>query len=987
MTLTRRRGPSAAIVLFLVALTALVTFVTVVAPGVARADDVADEADHLFSLGAERYQANDFKGALQYFLASNRLVRNRNVEFNIARSYEHLRQFPDAYRYYQRALEDETDAGAKGRIKDAMGRIQQSVALLKIETDPPGATVYLDRKDLGDRGKTPQTMALASGTYTVIAELEGYEDARSKAIEVRTGSEKSVSLKLTRIVGTLRLTGAAGASVHLDTEDSPVLCVVPCEALAPPGQHTLVLTKPGFRTTRQTVQIKANAINAVKTDIEAETGSLIVNADEKDAAIDIDGKTQGFTPTVLSVPVGKHDVRVTLRGFRPVERNVVIKANEQTQLDLELVTADSVEAASRAAEPVEDAPASVSLIPAQELRGMAYPTLVEAVRGVRGVYVTDDSAYASIGFRGFSLPGDYGNRTLVLIDGLAMTDNWVDSSYVGYDLRTDLDDIERIEVVRGPGSVLYGTGAFSGVINLVTTGADAPDGREVGLSAFGDVARGRVRLTQHWGKDAGVWTSVAAGRGGGHDIFVPEYVGDSPPSLAGTARNGNGFKVATLTGRVWWKSLTAQWGVNVHDKRLPPGEYETLLGDDRTHQRDSRAYLEAKFTPKLGDQLDSLSRVHVNYYQYRGFFARSPADGGVEGSEFDGSWVGAEQRFIYRPIEQVRLTGGGEAQLHYLAHEKGFFEGGPAYLDDNNTFEVVAGYGLVDFIPSPRVKVSAGARVDAFSTFGASINPRVALIVKPYERGNLKILAGKAFRAPSIYELFYLAGGGQKEAKNTKPESLYSLEVEYSHRFSRSVIGTVSTYANYIRDLIALRDLPDATPTNPSYAYQNSASPVGTLGAEAELRREWKEGWMVAGSYAYQQSRYLKSSSIGDFVAFERAAGLREVPNSPNHLASLKGAAPILGRALLITNRLTFAGLRYDRNDDATLADPQRTTPSALLWDVVFTGQEPRWGLTYSVGVYNAFDTRWTVPVSSEYRQVSAPQPGRTLLAQGSIVF
>jgi tetratricopeptide (TPR) repeat protein len=157
---------------FLVVVVAVL--LAVVWPMSARADDVADEADHLFSLGAERYQDKDYKGALQYFLASNRLVRNRNVMFNIARTYEHLRDFPDAYRYYQRALEGEEDNAAKTRIRDSLGRIASSVALLKVETEPPGATIYLNRKDLGDRGTAPQTIALPPGSYTVIAELKGY---------------------------------------------------------------------------------------------------------------------------------------------------------------------------------------------------------------------------------------------------------------------------------------------------------------------------------------------------------------------------------------------------------------------------------------------------------------------------------------------------------------------------------------------------------------------------------------------------------------------------------------------------------------------------------------------------------------------------------------------------------------------------------------------------------------------------------------------
>src|SRR5579862_5759593 len=74
---------------------------------IARADDitdVADEADLHFRIGAERYQAADYRGALEHFLASNRLAPNRNVLFNIARCYEALHEYPNAYRYYARAL-------------------------------------------------------------------------------------------------------------------------------------------------------------------------------------------------------------------------------------------------------------------------------------------------------------------------------------------------------------------------------------------------------------------------------------------------------------------------------------------------------------------------------------------------------------------------------------------------------------------------------------------------------------------------------------------------------------------------------------------------------------------------------------------------------------------------------------------------------------------------------------------------------------------
>src|SRR5688572_29425332 len=93
------------------------------------ADDTADEADLKFRLGAEAYQRGDYRGALQHFLGSNRLVANHNVIYNIARCYEELKQYPEAYRYFTLALKAETDKDVQARIQRALGSIKQFVAV------------------------------------------------------------------------------------------------------------------------------------------------------------------------------------------------------------------------------------------------------------------------------------------------------------------------------------------------------------------------------------------------------------------------------------------------------------------------------------------------------------------------------------------------------------------------------------------------------------------------------------------------------------------------------------------------------------------------------------------------------------------------------------------------------------------------------------------------------------------------------------------
>jgi outer membrane cobalamin receptor len=656
-------------------------------------------------------------------------------------------------------------------------------------------------------------------------------------------------------------------------------------------------------------------------------------------------------------------------------------------LKVELQSSDAVEAASRVSESVEDAPASVSLIGAQELRAMRYPTLAEALRGTRGTYISDDRGYAAIGFRGFSRPGAYGNRVLVTLDGMPLNDDWLWSSYVGYDLRTDLQDIERIEVVRGPGSVVYGTSAFSGVVNLVTRSKSVPTGREIGLSAAGDgTARARARITQHFGANAGVWSSIAGGRSTGRDFFFKEYVADGPPEVAGNARGVDGAHFATLTGRAWWHDLTVAWSLHRHEKQLPTGQFRTLLADDRTRQIDTRGFVEARFEPKLASTLTSLTRVHGNVYTYRGYFARAAADSGLEYNRYDSFWTGAEQRFVWAPTAVLSASLGGEAQAHPRAHQVGGTELDGEYLNDTRHFTLGAVYGNLDLKPIAGLKLSAGGRLDYYSTFGSSFNPRVAVIVKPYAGGNIKLLFGKAFKAPSTYELSYNAVG-QATSQNLRPENAYSGELEVSQRLARNVVLTSAVFANYVTDLISLNEEPLAANGSRVIQFKNAPTPVGSLGCELEVRRDWQDGFMVAGSYSLQRSMYLASSNVGDLLSLKRAAGYREVPNAPVHLFSVRGAAPILSRALTAMGRLSYEGGRYDTNDTLASNAPQGRSDGSLLWDFVFTGFERRLGLDYSVGVYNAFDSRAGVPVSTEFRQRTIPIAGRSLLASTSLTF
>src|SRR5215203_6878250 len=146
--------------------------------------------------------------------------------------------------------------------------------------------------------------------------------------------------------------------------------------------------------------------------------------------------------------------------------------------DLLKLKVDTVFAASRVVQEVTRAPASVTIITREEIRAHGYRTLADVLRTVRGFYITNDRNYSYAGVRGYARAGDYNSRLLVLVNGHRLNDTIFEGALLGTESPLDVALFERVEVIRGPSSSVYGTSAFFGVVNLITRPGGALNGVE-----------------------------------------------------------------------------------------------------------------------------------------------------------------------------------------------------------------------------------------------------------------------------------------------------------------------------------------------------------------------------------------------------------------------------------------------------------------------------------------------------------------------------
>jgi iron complex outermembrane receptor protein len=610
-----------------------------------------------------------------------------------------------------------------------------------------------------------------------------------------------------------------------------------------------------------------------------------------------------------------------------------------------------VYSAAKYEQKINEAPASVTLITADQIRKYGYRTFAQILQSVPGLFATYDRNYDYLGIRGFNRPGDYNSRVLVLVDGHRLNDAVYDQAPIGTDSPIDVDLIERVEVVRGPSSSLYGTNAFFGVINVITKRGRDIKGAEASWENSSYTSnKGRLTYGQ---KLSNGLEFIASGSYyysvGQQNVFYQEF--NTPDQNNGIAHRMDQDTFHNFFAKASYGDFTLQGGYVGRKKRIPTSAFGTLFNNGRDATVDNRGYLDLKYQHDFANQLTVKGRLYYDRYYYRGDFLLDYPPPTLNQDFLTTDQVGGELTLVKRLFDKHKVTLGGEFRSQFRMDQSNKDAEPPAtYLDDKRKSNIGAFYLQDEFAITDRLILNAGFRYDHYSTFGGTVNPRAGLIYT-WRDTTAKLLYGRAFRAPNPFEQFYVASVGSKANPGLKPETINTYELVLEQYLGHHIRGSVSGYYYEIDKLIS----QVLDPSDNLLVYQNG-SKITAKGFELALEGKWPSGWDGRLSYAIQEARDNATDSV--------------LSNSPQHLAKGNLIMPLFRDKVFasletryMSSRLTLAG-RHAKN--------------VFLTNVTLFTQQLLPGWEFSAQANNLFDHRYGDPGSGEHLQDTILQDGRT---------
>ncbi|MEL6186106.1 MAG: PEGA domain-containing protein [Myxococcota bacterium] len=319
------------------------------APETTLANDAA-RARFYFEQAAADFASGRFRDALDKFFEVQRLAPSPSTLYSIAQCFDQLGEADESYFYFSRflaAAPPDMDPQFTRTARRRLAALERAVARVQLRTDPPGAEVFIDRRDLGAYGRTPVMLALSPGPHTLWLEKTGH---RAVEVKVRAARGKLLEIdrSLSEVRGRLKVRASVDGPIRVSSETGETVAEgqTPFTEALPPALYVVEVSPTGHRPARDLVRVEADAVAELDLRPEAlpkPAGTLTITSNVQSAVVSIDGEAVGFTPTVLpQLTAGPRRIEVRSAGHQPYEEvveiapdrgflNVTLEAPERTE--------------------------------------------------------------------------------------------------------------------------------------------------------------------------------------------------------------------------------------------------------------------------------------------------------------------------------------------------------------------------------------------------------------------------------------------------------------------------------------------------------------------------------------------------------------------------------------------------------------------------------------------------------------------------------
>lgn len=455
---------------------------------------------------------------------------------------------------------------------------------------------------------------------------------------------------------------------------------------------------------------------------------------------------------------------------------------------------------------IDDMPAIVTILRREDLESLGMDNLYEALGLIPGVELGMEPSSAKLTmFRGAREKG----KIKLLLDGMSVNNTFRGSIYHYFNF--PLEAIERIEVIRGPGSVLYGTGAFTGVINVITKNNSGSQPKNSFSSSYGTYDQMKNGFSLSGEKGNLRWS--ADGYFQSEDKHLDVGTDGADPALSNApGESQEDMKDSSIGLAVNYGKWQLHGRVKTSQDGIAFGATNMLESDDNLKGITNRATLvEAVYKGETDAAHSYTFTAGLNKYVFDMVYRRTPSvndyNDTVQRGYID------EETYYGELVYQLQL---GDHQLVtglYTAFSRNleswqsrYGELDPMikspYIDEEADRTVYAGYIQDTWTAGENTTVVVGARYDDYSDFGSAFTPRLAAIHETGEKTNVKLMYGRAFRAPSWTEIGGTIKGFSEGSSSLDPETIDTYEASFIYKESVHHLLRFNAFHSEIKDII-----------------------------------------------------------------------------------------------------------------------------------------------------------------------------------------